>query len=512
MSLNSSNNYSYPQQAAQVNVTVPDISVNVTEKAKNYARYAIGDDPQRWESLKRKVIPLASLATSEDPSQVEFFEHLQAEYNIHRPLNRKLWAGTDAVSPATTKMGDALVVVHVVNKSAKNGYIDRSKANHEAPPWDTWEGGKSWRYFNANKRHNVINVAHETNKTTMLHNIALSFYDYNERLPYFNMPLIYSLYHPRPTTDQWGAIPVDATIDQWDFKNKLTTHYGTLADLHQYAVVPNAFEEEFGAEYHDTGLCDGFVVGIMECTGGVALTERAQDSLKHGAYYPSDTLQGFGEVASINGIEYIPLNITSEDNFAKNPYFISNYTTAHYPYHLLYGGNALFSNILSMETQDFLLQSGVRSSVKHGALPSDIMPNYFKMTVYDVTNPASPVAITDLNPEQFYYSVAKDAQAGNTLWLQSTNELDVEIPSTVTAIDIVIEGLGWFCGLPIYNPTRVFDNETITTQTEQDRVDLMQNVFSKYPSVPVTMPMQGEVDLRYIDIATETTNNEVVGG
>lgn len=503
MSLNSSNNYSYPQQAAQVNVTVPDISVNVTEKAKNYARYAIGDDPQRWESLKRKVIPLASLATSEDASQVEFFEHLQAEYNANvRPQNGKLWAGTDAVSPATTKRGDALVVVHVISDNAIAGYIDRSAA------WDRWEGGKSWRYFNANKRHNVINVAHETNKTTMLHNIALSFYDYNERLPYFNMPLIYSLYHPRP---------VDGAIDEWDFKNQLTTEYALLADLFRYAIVPNAFEEEFGAEYHDTGLCDGFVVGIMECASGLPLTGLTQDSgiysLKDSRYRPSDTLQGFGEVASINDIEYIPLGTTSEDNFAKNPYFISNYTTAHYPYHLLNGGNALFSNVLSMETQDFLLQSGVRSSVKHGALPSDIMPNYFKITVYDVTNPASPVAITDLNPEQFYYSFAKDAQAGNTLWLQSTNELDVEIPSTVTAIDIVIEGLGWFCGLPIYNPTRVFDNETITTQTEQDRVDLMQNVFlKKYPSVPVTMPMQGEVDLRYIDIATETTNNEVVAG
>lgn len=508
MSLNSSNNYSYPQQAAQVNVTVPDISVNVTEKAKNYARYAIGDDPQRWESLKRKVIPLASLATSEDASQVEFFEHLQAEYHANaRPLNGKLWAGTDAVSPATTMSGDALVVVHMLNRDARTGYIDRSVSD------PTWEGGKSWRYFNANKRHNVINVAHETNKTTMLHNIALSFYDYNERLPYFNMPMIYSLYHPRPTMDQYGNIPHDSTIDEWDFANQLTSQYSLLAELFKYAVVPNAFEEEFGAEYHDTGLCDGFVVGIMECTGGVALTERTQDSLKNGSYHPSDTLRGFGEVASINGIEYIPLGTTSEDNFAKNPYFISNYTTAHYPYHLLNGGNALFSNVLSMETQDFLLQGGVRSSVKHGALPSDIMPNYFKITVYDVTNPASPVAITDLNPEQFYYSVAKDAQAGNTLWLQSTNELDVEIPSTVTAIDIVIEGLGWFCGLPIYNPTRVFDNETITTQTEQDRKDLMQNVFlKKYPSVPVTMPMQGEVDLRYIDIATETTNNEVVAG
>lgn len=509
MSLNSSNNYSYPQQAAQVNVTVPDISVNVTEKAKNYARYAIGDDPQRWESLKRKVIPLASLATSEDASQVEFFEHLQAEYNPHRPLNRKLWAGTDAVSPATTMSGDALVVVHVINGNVKTGYIDRLAMQ------DRLEGGKSWRYFNATKRHNVINVAHETNKTTMLHNIALSFYDYNERLPYFNVPMIYSLYHPRPEVDPYGDILVDQGIDEWDYMNKLTTQFALLADLYKYAIVPNAFEEEFGAEYHDTGLCDGFVVGIMECTGGVPLTERAQDSLKNGAYRPSDTLQGFGEVASINGIEYIPLNITWEDSFAKNPYFISNYTTAHYPYHLLHGGNALFSNVLSMETQDFLLQSGVRSSVKHGALPSDIMPNYFKITVYDVTNPASPVAITDLNPEQFYYSVAKGAQAGNTLWLQSTNELDVEIPSTVTAIDIVIEGLGWFCGLPIYHPTRVFDNETITTQTEQDRVDLMQKAFfgsGKYPSVPVTMPMQGEVDLRYIDIATETTNNEVVAG
>lgn len=519
MPYNSNNNYSIPVKPGEI--TVGDISVGM-EVSRNYQRFGLGDDPTRWESIKRKVIPVFDIVSSRkdlysykgsdsrlgvayrnptlnwrySTSLSNVYGSLRLASKTIPNLNKLNSAHSEYDSEYTQEMydaeyaafynsdiaqgtyGDAVVVVHI--------WDDTSTATNSTTQFSEFskiiEARKRRLQMNSNSLLDI-----PADKKPYLHTVSVGFYDYNERLPQMNLEVCKALLNNEIYNQMVRGEEIEPGVYGPAVPGGLVATADRYADLGHWLIVPNAFVDELGEEYRDTGLADGFVVGVIKdvpvnayiANELYSAAERIKrHSIMAGKLLPSDRYRCIDE----NGA-FVDYNALLNEN---NSYVVSEYTTANYPWHCP-TGFGIFTDQLAMLTQEPLMQTAPRSGIKHGALPSDILPNYYKITLYAIgdTNVATPIHA--FNSEAFYTAPASDS-----LWIQHISELDIELPINTRRIEAVVEGIAWFTNLPLAENTPSEKSRNVALHSLSDGFQ-----YSKTVAVPVIMPCKIQIDVRY---------------